>query len=100
MPELNGFGYLLDYFIELGAVSSAHEGIQALSFTEIKAWCELMNTKLRPWEVKIIRKMSSAYVGMDYKARKPETQAPHMSQKDAEAITKAGLESFKRMARK
>ena len=99
MPEIKNFGYLLDYLIELGFVESDSGEIKAISFSEIKSWADLVNVNLNPFEVSTLKRMSSSYVDMYYKARK-EIPAPYLSDKDLIKMNKAGYESFKRMAKK
>lgn len=37
-------------------------GPNAISFTEIKAWCDLYETKLMPWEVQAIKSLDNLYL--------------------------------------
>ena len=37
-------------------------GPTPISFTEIKAWCDLMNIKLSSWEVDLIKQVDSTYM--------------------------------------
>jgi hypothetical protein len=37
-------------------------GPSAITYTEIKAWSDLMEEKLEPWEVSAFRRMDTAYL--------------------------------------
>ena len=96
MPEVNHYGYLIDYLHELGV---AGKDVTPISFTELKAWCDLMGLSLTPFENSTIIKLSVSYCNMWYAARK-EIPAPYMSESDIQKQNAASLESFKRFAKK
>jgi len=55
--------YIWRIFIELhGGRQYGMEGALALTFTEIKSWCELMGVTLKPLEVKIIKRLDAVAV--------------------------------------
>lgn len=50
-------------FLRLNSARQAGElGISGLSFTEIKAWCDLMQEQLKPLDVEIIKRLDDIYM--------------------------------------
>ncbi len=69
VPELLApeFPELLDrqwkIFLRLNSARHVGEmGISGLSFTEIKAWCALMQETLKPLDVEIIKRLDDIYM--------------------------------------
>lgn len=69
VPELvpPEFPELLDKpwktFLRLNTTRGVSEvGAHALSFVEIKAWCDLMQETLRPFEVEVIKRIDDIYL--------------------------------------
>lgn len=48
----------MSFLYELGLVSGSGFGTQPLSFTEIKAWSELTDMRITPFEVSALRRLS------------------------------------------
>lgn len=61
-PDLNDeVRYLLDYLQAMDYVEQGMSGPVRLSFAEIEAWAQLAAVELLPWEVSVLRAMSSAF---------------------------------------
>lgn len=55
--------YLWDWFCELhGGRQYSEIGPMALTYSEIKAWCELMKVEPAAWEVETIKEIDRAYI--------------------------------------
>ena len=66
MPIIKNYDYLLVYLQEIGFYQSGGMGIVPISFTEIKAYLDLMGIRLSSFEVSTLRKMSVAYVSQHH----------------------------------
>ena len=63
-----GSEYLLAIFSAMAnARGSGVNGPLPISHTDIKAYCELMQESLTPWEVETLRAMDNAYLDENYK---------------------------------
>ncbi len=77
MPEIdNEFAYLIEWINEIGFFNSNGMGAVTITFLEIKAWSDLMQTSPTPMDVKTLRTMSQAFISMQELAKKPETRDP------------------------
>ena len=55
--------YLWDWFIELhSARASSGFGIQPISYLEIKAWSQLNQIHLTPWELHALKRLDGACI--------------------------------------
>jgi hypothetical protein len=63
-PEIpNGFEYLISHFALINrARGSGFNGPLAISFTELKAFSELLDITLEPWEVRALLRLDAAYI--------------------------------------
>lgn len=58
-----------------------------MSYQEIKAWVELVQLSLTPWELESIHHLSAAYADMVMRSRSKDCPAPHeLEDKQARAI--------------
>lgn len=60
MPRM--IEYLWMYFLELNNTRSSGMGINAITYSEISAWCFLNDIELSPFEVKVIKMLDSVFV--------------------------------------
>ena len=74
LPDHEKGGYLLDVFSELGF---ARQGPEPVNYQEIKAYCELTDTELTPWEVETVRMLSDAYVVQLLRSKESNAPAPY-----------------------
>ncbi|TCP91892.1 hypothetical protein C8J42_103584 [Sphingomonas sp. PP-CE-1A-559] len=61
MPP-NPAPHIIGRFIEMGMTQSDGMGRTVLSWSEISAWCERTMINLPPWESRLMRELSSAYL--------------------------------------
>lgn len=74
LPEHEHGGYLIDLLAELGF---ARQGPEPIDYQEVKAFCELTDTVLTPWEVESLRVLSDAYVVQLHRSRDSNAAAPY-----------------------
>ena len=56
-------GYIWEYFLELSSTRpQGYKGPLPITYQEIKAWKELTNHILSPWEVEVIKRLDQIYV--------------------------------------
>jgi hypothetical protein len=67
MPP-NPAPHITDRLIEIGLTQAAGMGAVPLSWLEINAWCERTAVDLEPWEARLIRRLSAAYLAERRKA--------------------------------
>jgi hypothetical protein len=61
--ELDAGEYLLNTLMEVGAIkSAAMGGFLALDWVDLAAYASLTMADIEPWEAKLLRKMSEAFV--------------------------------------
>lgn len=75
LPD-NPVPHLVEWLFEIGPTEPTSMGDAPLSWREIDAWCARTGIDLDPWESRTIRRLSAAFVGERYKARKPDCPAP------------------------
>lgn len=61
MPP-NPAPHILSRLIEIGLTEANGMGASPLSWREIRAWQELTGVELTPWEARLIRHLSTAYL--------------------------------------
>ncbi|MBB6578010.1 hypothetical protein HNP33_002078 [Comamonas odontotermitis] len=69
-------GYFIDYMLSLDFIEPGMAGPVRLSFTEIYSWSKLHGVQLKPWEVTLIRKMSTEFASEVSAAESPQRPAP------------------------
>jgi len=77
LPPIEHGAYLIDYLWEVGTAVSAGFGLSAVTFAELRAWQQCAGIDLQPWEVRILRLLSSDYVAESKRAEKPDSLAPY-----------------------
>ena len=76
MPDIDGAEYLVVHWQDLGVITSGGMGLSALSHQEILAWAQCHGTMLQPWELRILRDMSRAYLMQLHESEKPDCPPP------------------------
>jgi hypothetical protein len=71
MPECAAL-YLVEYLIELGVTY----GEQSLLYSEIESWQRQSGVELQPWEARVVKHLSEAYLSESHAARDPDAKAP------------------------
>lgn len=77
LPPVDLGAYLVHYLWEVGPAASAGFGLAAVTFAELHAWQKCAGIDLQPWEVRILRLLSSDYIAESKRAEKPDSPAPY-----------------------
>ncbi len=93
MPQCQA-EFLVLLFYEVGLCGQGDEGIVPLSWQEIKAFNEVTDSRMTPWEVKTLHDMSLAYVlevraGVDVSRQSPTQLLGATSSVNREAVASA-----------
>lgn len=67
--------HIIDRLVEMGISEAAGMGVVPLGWPTIDAWCVRTGVDLSPWESRLIRRLSAAYVAEGRRAES-ETAAP------------------------
>ncbi|MCU6454354.1 hypothetical protein LPN01_09705 [Sphingomonas sp. A2-49] len=85
MPP-NPAPHIVDRLVEMGITEAAGMGAVALSWREIVAWQEGTWVRLAPWEARLIRDLSKAYLAESRIADSENCPAPWHSGPTRQAI--------------
>ena len=75
MPP-NPLPHVLRWFTEMGISEAAGMGSAPLSWVTIDAWQRITGTRLSPWEARLIRSLSVAYLAESREAEDENRPAP------------------------
>lgn len=75
--------YLTDWWQEIGPVSGGGMGEAPIGWQDIAAWERLTGIELEPWEARVIRRMSGAWLNERESARKPGCPPPYSETHEA-----------------
>lgn len=75
LPE-PAYTYLTDWLFEIGPTVSGGMGAAPVGYRDILAWQEITGIGLMPWEAKIIRHLSAAYLAGQHKAAAHDCPVP------------------------
>lgn len=97
-PPLPSVDYrfdLINHLLDMGVVGMGGMAATVISFCEIEAWQRLKQVVLTPWEVGVIRRLSSEYATMSREAEK-DIDAPYylneITDEDISKHFKMGIE--------
>lgn len=76
LPALSCGEYLVSYLMEAGPSLATGMGPAPLTWSEIEVWQRLTGTPLQPWEARMLRDLSRAWVLESRQAEKPDAPAP------------------------
>lgn len=76
LPEFEVAAYLIDYWKDVGSVSQGGYSAAPLTAIEISAWQQMVGIQLNPWEFRVLREMSRAYLAYLHEAEEFECPAP------------------------
>lgn len=76
MPGVDGAEYLLGYLFEIGPTVAAGMSAGPITHEELRAWMHNIGVELRPWEVRILRRLSCDYLAESHRAEKADCAAP------------------------
>lgn len=85
-PPLECAQHIINYLFEIGPILSTGMGAVSISNQELYAWQSNVHIRLKPWESRFIRKLSTEYLSESHKAAKEGAPAPWQS--DIEYIDK------------
>lgn len=77
MPECDA-AHLAAYLFDAGPMMAGGMGEVPLSSGELQAWQEQSGIELRPWEFRLLRRLSREYLAECHRAEKPDCPAPYM----------------------
>lgn len=75
MPP-NPAPHIVARLIEIGITETTGMGPAPLSWREIDAWCRRTRVDLAPWEARVIRQLSLAYIAEGRRAESDSCPAP------------------------
>lgn len=76
-PDITGYDFVLEAFLEAGPAMQAGMGPSSLTFSEIAAWSAMTDSPLKPDEAKALRAMSKAYVQEVSESNEKDTPQPY-----------------------
>jgi hypothetical protein len=77
MPDIDfGFTHLIEWIHELGFFLNGGMGAIPLSYSEIKAFSDLTQNPVTPFDAKVLRDMSNAFISTQEKAKDSECKDP------------------------
>ena len=76
-PEIGFFKYLFNLIQDIGFFIYTDSGINVLSYSEIKSYLDITETKISEYELSIIKSLSAVYVNTYYEAKKNDFEAPY-----------------------
>jgi hypothetical protein len=75
LPDV-AFTYLTEWLFEIGPTVGGGMGAGPVGYRDILAWREITGIVLMPWEAKIIRHLSGAYLAFQNKASAHDCPMP------------------------
>lgn len=86
MPEIEWGQYLISWLFEVGPTMAAGMGEGPLTASEIISWERLLGIQFRPWEARLLRRLSMSYASESSMASKRDRPAPFVDSTDAARI--------------
>lgn len=80
--------YLIDWWREIGPT----EEDGPISWLSMTAWERLTGVELLPWEARLIRSLSSAFVSQRYDAKKPDCPPPWSPERPQQVRNKVAVQ--------
>lgn len=98
MPPIESGQHLLGYLWEVGPVMGGGMAAYAITHTEIAAWCALCGLALQPWEARLLRRLSLAYVGESRRAEARDAKPPWGAEVDHKLVADSMRDSMRQLA--
>lgn len=76
LPAVKQGAYLLGYLLEVGPVFGGGTERTPITFSELQAWQHLVGVHLRPWECRMLRRLSRDYLTQSAEASSRSCPAP------------------------
>lgn len=98
----NPASYLSDWLFDIGPSVAGGMGEAPIGYRDMQAWSEITGVELLPWEARILRRLSGAYLAQKNDARKADCPAPYTGEDEAprDKVTDQFAAMFKSLARK
>lgn len=77
MPEIDAGQYLLDWLFEIGPTTPMGMSSAPIAWGEIHDWQQQQGVDLKPWESRLLRKLSCEYLSESHEARDPNRPPPY-----------------------
>lgn len=99
MPDISAAPHLARFLFQIGPTMPAGMGSGPVTHQEIESWMRTTRTNLYPWEVRLMRELSMAYVSQASKSDTFDAEPPYGSDV-ANRLMKAARvrESMRRLA--
>tara|TARA_R110000822_G_scaffold96629_3_gene219848 strand:+ start:1586 stop:1975 length:390 start_codon:yes stop_codon:yes gene_type:complete len=92
LPEVFGFGYVLDLLFSVGVVVFTGTGVQSIGWPDIAAYSDLTGMPLSSWESSTIKRLSDTYASAVRLYDSSLIGRPYSRESDDEKIA-AGIKS-------
>lgn len=69
--------YLAAWLFEIGPAVTTGQGMIEIGWDTLRDWQQTMGVALKPWEARLLKRLSRDYVGQWYDSRKPDCPAPY-----------------------
>ena len=88
--------HLVGYLMEVGPTELTGMDRAPISWATLDCWCRMTGAIIAPWEARLLRRLSSDFLGESKRAEKPDCPPPWHSPGTAEArdAINAKLQSF------
>ena len=74
--------YLTCWLFDIGPAVPGGFGVVAIGWRDLAGWQEITGIELRPWEARILRELSHAFVAQSREARKRDCPVPYAGSAD------------------
>jgi hypothetical protein len=89
LPEIDPEAqHLIEYLMDAGPVVSGAQGTAPLSWADLQAWQEGSGVSLPPWQLRLIRRLSSEYLAETIRAEAHDAPPPWERAPDRGRIAK------------
>jgi hypothetical protein len=92
MPSIEWGHYLLDYLWDVGPTVDGAMGPARLTPPVLQSWEWETGIQLRPWQSKLLRRLSSEYAAESHMATKPDRPPPFAESSDAARLQQIELD--------
>lgn len=100
LPKIDGLERIIQYLEDLGYAERGVSGLETISWQEIKSWTRMTQLDIKPWVLKMLRRLSSEYAYQASISTEMNCPAPYemeVSSSDMDIIRKQADEKLRRM---
>lgn len=76
MPD-NPAPYLTDWLFEIGPSVPNGMGETVIGWPDLAGWQELIGVEVKPWEARLLRRLSRDFIAARYDAKEPGCRPPY-----------------------